>query len=198
MRRTIQLYDIQGNRLYLTPQERDDFLQAASEQERPIRTFCSVMYYTGCRISEGLQVTPRRVDFSDQVIVFESLKKGRRSVYRAVPVPSSLLDALDMVHGLREIQRRGKKRELNQRLWPWGRTTAWRYITSVMAQAGIMEGPHRVPKGLRHGYAINALNKGVQLNLVSKWMGHSTMETTAIYANAVGEEQQAIAARMWS
>jgi site-specific recombinase XerD len=55
-----------------------------------------------------------------------------------------------------------------------------------------------VPKGLRHGYAINALNKGVQLNLVSKWMGHSAMETTAIYANAVGEEQQAIAARMWS
>ena len=59
-------------------------------------------------------------------------------------------------------------------------------------------GPHRVPKGLRHGYAINALNKGVQLNLVSKWMGHSTMETTATCANAVGEEQQAIAARMWS
>ena len=195
---TIQLYDIQGNRLYLTPQERDGFLHTASRQERPIRTFCSVMYYTGCRISEALQVTPRRVDFSDQVMVFESLKKGRRNVYRAVPIPPSLLDTLDMVHGLKEIQRRGKKQELDRRLWPWGRTTAWRHVTSVMKQSGIMEGPHRVPKGLRHGYAINALNKGVQLNLVSKWMGHSKMETTAIYANAVGEEQQAIAARMWS
>jgi len=30
------------------------------------------------------------------------------------------------------------------------------------------------------------------------WMGHSIMEITAIYANAVGEEQQAITARMWS
>jgi hypothetical protein len=29
-------------------------------------------------------------------------------------------------------------------------------------------------------------------------MGHSILEITAIYANAVGEEQQAIAARMWS
>jgi site-specific recombinase XerD len=67
-----------------------------------------------------------------------------------------------------------------------------------MVQASIMEGPHRVPKGLRHGYAINALNKGVQLNLVSKWLGHSAMETTAIYANAVGAEQRAVAARMWS
>lgn len=61
-----------------------------------------------------------------------------------------------------------------------------------------MEGPHRVPKGLRHGYAIHALNKGVQLNFVSKWLGHSKMDTTAIYANAMGEEQQAIAAHMWS
>jgi hypothetical protein len=29
-------------------------------------------------------------------------------------------------------------------------------------------------------------------------MGHSIIEITAIYANAVGEEQHAIAARMWS
>jgi integrase/recombinase XerD len=34
--------------------------------------------------------------------------------------------------------------------------------------------------------------------MVSKWLGHSQMETTAIYANAVGEEQQTIAARMWT
>jgi integrase/recombinase XerD len=34
--------------------------------------------------------------------------------------------------------------------------------------------------------------------MVSKWLGHSQMETTAIYTNAVGEEQQTIAARMWT
>jgi integrase len=67
-----------------------------------------------------------------------------------------------------------------------------------MREAGIPEGPHRCPKGLRHGYAIHALSKNVPLNMVSKWMGHSQMETTAIYANAVGEEQQSIAARMWT
>ena len=53
-------------------------------------------------------------------------------------------------------------------------------------------------KGLRHGYAINAVTKGVPLHMLSKWMGHSILEITAIYANAMGEEQQAIAARMWS
>ena len=198
MNPTIQLYDIQGNRLYLTSQERDAFLYTASLQDRPTRTFCSVLYYTGCRISEALQVSPERVDFSDQVLVFESLKRRRRGLYRAVPVPDSLLDTLDMVHGIREIQKRGNRKDLGRPLWPWSRSTAWRRVVSVMDEAGIREGPHRVPKGLRHGYAIHALNKGIQLNLVSKWMGHAKLETTAIYANAVGEEQQAIAARMWS
>jgi hypothetical protein len=42
------------------------------------------------------------------------------------------------------------------------------------------------------------VKQNVPLSMVSKWMGHSWMETTAIYANAVGEEQQSIAARMWA
>jgi integrase/recombinase XerD len=198
MQNTAYLYDALGRRLYLTPGERDAFLRTALGHDRPVRTFCSLLYDTGCRISEALQLTPRRVDFADQVIIVESLKKRRKGVYRAIPVPPSLLDTLDLVHSLQEIQRRGRRRDLDQPLWPWSRTTAWRRVVAVMQQADIAAGPHRVPKGLRHGYAINALNKGVPLNMLSKWMGHSILEITAIYANAVGAEQQAIAARMWS
>jgi hypothetical protein len=73
------------------------------------------------------------VDFADQVIVLESLKKRRKGMYRAVPVPPVLLDTLDMVHGLREIQRRGRRRELDQSLWAWSRTTAWRRVVAVHA-----------------------------------------------------------------
>src|SRR5262245_17234342 len=158
----------------------------------------TIGYYTGCRLSEALHLTPRRVDFADQVIVVESLKKRRPGVYRAVPVPPVLLDTLDMVHGLKEIQRRASRRALDQPLWSWSRTTAWRRVVAVMQQVDIAAGPHRVPNGLRHGYAINAVTKGVPLHMLSKWMGHSILEITAIYAQAMGEEQQAIAARMWS
>jgi integrase/recombinase XerD len=198
MRDTAYLYDALGRRLYLTPKEGEAFLRTALGHDRPVRTFCSVLYYTGCRISEALYLTPRRVDFADQVIIVESLKKRRKGVYRAVPVPPVLLDTLDMVHGLKEIQRRASRRALDQPLWSWSRTTAWRRVVAVMKQADISAGPHRVPKGLRHGYAINAVTKGVPLHMLSKWMGHSILEITAIYANAMGEEQQAIAARMWS
>ncbi len=54
---------------------------------------------------------------------------------------------------------------------PSGRVPVSRHVNAVMSAAGIEEGPHRCPKGLRHGYAIHALSKAVPLNLVSKWMG---------------------------
>jgi hypothetical protein len=72
------------------------------------------------------------VDFVDQVLVVESLKKRRKGVYRAVPVPPGLLDTLDMVHGLKEIQRRASRGALDQPLWSWSRTTAWRRMVAVM------------------------------------------------------------------
>jgi hypothetical protein len=50
----------------------------------------------------------QQIDLSGRVVVFESLKKRRKGVFRAVPVPPELLDALDLVHGIRETQRRGQ------------------------------------------------------------------------------------------
>ena len=75
--------------------------------------------------------------------------------------------------------------------------TASRRIEEVIDAAGIGEGPHACPKGLRHGFGVAAVSKGIALNMVQKWLGHAQLTTTAIYANAVGEEEQSIAARMW-
>ena len=54
------------------------------------------------------------------------------------------------------------------------------------------------PKGLRHSFGVYATaEKQIQLNMVQRWMGHSHITTTAIYANALGEEERKIASRMW-
>ncbi len=193
----LQIYDANGNRLYLTPNERDAFLEAAKDAEREVRTFCSVLYYTGCRLSEALELIPARIDFEGKAIIFRSLKKRGKIIHRAVPVPSEVLDTLDMVHGIREALKRKKNDVLETPLWPWSRATGWRRIKEVMDQAGIKDGPHKSPKGLRHGYGVNAISKQVPLNMLQKWMGHAKMETTAIYANALGDEQIKIAAQMW-
>src|SRR3954467_1025219 len=114
----MQLYDAEGRRLYFTEDERRAFVAAAAKAPREVRTFCGLLHATGCRISEALALTAQQIDLSGRVVVFESLKKRRKGVYRAVPVPPELLDALDLVHGIREAQRRGRVKAL---LWPWSR-----------------------------------------------------------------------------
>lgn len=189
------LHDAHGHRLYLTAAERAAFMEAAKDAPREVRTFCTILHDTGCRVSEALAVTPERVDGSGKAVVFETLKKRKRGVYRAVPVPDTTLDLLAMVHGLRERKTRQQK---TAPLWPWSRSTAWRRVLEVMEAAQIGDGPHKCPKGLRHGYGVHAISKNIPLNLLSKWMGHASLEVTAIYANALGEEQRNIAARMWA
>ena len=98
----MQIYDPQGHRLYLTGSERAAFRTAAEAAPREVRTYCWTLLYTGCRPSEALALTADRVDFQAAVLTFESRKKRRQGVYRAVPVPATLLDALDLVHGLRD------------------------------------------------------------------------------------------------
>jgi integrase/recombinase XerD len=194
---TASLFDANGQRLYITLAERNAFLEAASQADREVRTFCMVMAYSGCRISEALALTGKSIDFGQKAIVFETLKKRKSGIFRAVPVPDTLLDTLNMVHGLQEFAK-GKKSRLKLPLWEFSRTTAWRHILEVMNQARVPDGPHKCPKGLRHGFGVIAITTGIPLNMVSKWMGHASLEVTAIYANALGEEQRTIAARMWS
>ena len=188
------LYDAAGQRKYLTAGEREAFLRAAEQAPRETRTLCLVLAYTGCRISEALALTADRVDLEAGTVIFSSLKKRRAGVYRAVPVPRSVIDALDLAHDLRAVQKAGTSSRY--RLWTWGRTTAWRRVQEVMRPAGLC-GPHASPKGLRHGFGVQAVGKGIPLNMVQKWLGHAQLSTTAIYADALGAEEHRIATKMW-
>lgn len=106
-------------------------------------------------------------------------------------MPTFLLEGIVLLHGDADLPP-------DARVWSWSRGRAWYLIKGIMLQAGIAPGPHCVPKGLRHGFAIEALRKGVPLNLVQRWLGHASLKTTAIYLEiAVGDEEREIAARMW-
>jgi integrase len=64
-------------------------------------------------------------------------------------------------------------------------------------QAAEIEGLHATPKGLRHGFGIQAVVSNVPLNLIQRWLGHARLTTTAIYADATGPEEKQLAERMW-
>ena len=131
------------------------------------------------------------------LIVYLRTNVHTTQVFRAVPVPSEVLDTLDMVHGIRQAQKAKKRVVLDKPIWAWSRKTAYTRIKELMDQVGICDGPHKTPKGLRHGYGVNAITKKVPLNMLKKWMGHAKLETTEMYLNPTGDEQRTIAEQMW-
>ena len=185
------LYDRMGNRKYLTAAERVRFLEAARRQPVKIETFCLTLAYSGARISEILSLRCRGIDLSAGIIIVESLKKRRRGVFRQVPVPTALLRRLTLTLNWQASDQEA-------RLWPWCRTTGWKYVKAVMRDAEI-PAFCATPKALRHAFGVVGIaDAAVPLNMMQKWLGHSRIETTAIYAEAVGVEERTIASRMWS
>ena len=66
-----------------------------------------------------------------------------------------------------------------------------------MRRAGI-SGPQACPRGLRHAWGVAAVTAGVPLTTVANVLGHANLNSTAVYATAVGEQQRALVARVWT
>ncbi|MDR3526094.1 MAG: tyrosine-type recombinase/integrase [Rhizomicrobium sp.] len=191
---TWSLYDAHGQRKYLTSKERAAFIRMAVRTGGPVGTFCSVMALTGARISEVLALTPERIDRANGAIVFETLKRRERGIFRAVPIPYELVELLYAVHNLKtaadDPERRGA------RLWRWSRPTAWKHVKSVMRLANIPDA-QAMPKALRHAFGVEAVQDRIAITLVKKWLGHAKLQSTEIYATPLGREERRLAAHMW-
>lgn len=181
------LFDRDGQRKYLCGSEGRRFLRAADQADDATRLFCRLLSFTGCRISEALELTPRRLDAESGRVIFRTLKRRKR-IFRAVPVPRDLM---------RELLVLSRDLDPDARLWGWCRQTAWRHVKQVMAEAGI-DGPQAMPRGLRHQFGLRAAERGVPMPVTQKWMGHANLRTTAIYQQAAGEEERRMAGRMWT
>ena len=78
-------------------------------------------------------------------------------------------------------------------------------VRRVIAEAGIPEGPHAVPKGIRHGFFVHALRRRVHGRLQAAEVDGAVAEYTAQYVadllrqapELLGDER-ANAERMWS
>lgn len=188
------LFGPSGNRKYLNAAERARFIHGALRAPEDARLFCLMLGWSGARISEALALTPAAIDIESGVVNIETLKRRRRGIVRQVPLPPDMLDELNS--GLRLLERQSDPASANTRIWSFSRTTAWRYVKQVMAMAEIT-GSSAMPKGLRHGFGVNAFQSNVPPHLVQRWLGHASLETTAIYGDVIGPDERAFAARMW-
>lgn len=202
----MRLFDENGHRLYLTTEERADFLDAANAEEPIDRMFCHVLHYSGCRPSEALELMPERILINDKTkgIKFRSLKKrafdskGRKKLaqYRIVPVDINVLERLDLVFDVRTKLK--SKVEASKPLWSMSRPTAYRLVKRVMDRAGIV-GKQATGKGLRHGFGVAMVTgpNPLPIHILAQIMGHTSTATTECYLQAVGEEKAQLVAEAW-
>lgn len=195
------LFDKSGQRKYLNLEERETYFNnidtaLVKPEDREKRTFALLLYYTGCRVSEGLGVAYEHIDLSSCGVVLKTLKRRKDNVFRFVPLPSSFLTKLDDVHRVKDYQSDRKKSAASQLIWPFSRTTAWRIIGTVMTKAQI-KGAQATPKGLRHSFVIKHQELGTPEHLIQRWAGWSSRDMMEIYGNAVGQEEQTLARRLW-
>lgn len=192
------LYAANGGRKYLNHAERGRALAAMENLEVDRALFALTLAWTGARVSEVLALTRNSFQIESGIVAIHTLKR-RRHVVREVPIPPELMQALDRRFKMSDVfgSSDDVTARLWPRLWPWSRVTAWRIIKDVMHRSRV-EGRQACPRGLRHAFGIGALQAGVPLNLAQRWLGHSRIATTAIYAAACGPEELAFAGRFWS
>lgn len=192
----MDFYDSDGQRLYLTVEERKLFLEVAKNNalHSKARTLARTIAYTGCRLSEALELTTDRVDFSKGELTFRTLKKRKtktelKQFWRSVPVPVEFLDELNLIHHIKDSKAPSP-------LWDVTRKTGWAWVKDIMSKAGI-KGSQATAKGLRHAFAVVCIENDVPLTTIRQMMGHSSINTTAFYLQLVGAETRKMISRTW-
>lgn len=201
------LRDCQGRRLSMTLEEMRALLAAAEDAPATWRTLVRVLAFSGCRPAEARALTASDVDLSRRCLNFETLRRKEQDALRAVPVPDFVLRDLARVHHVRAAQADDGGRAVL--LWPWSDVTAWNRIGRLMEIAAIEPGPHATARGIRHGFAQIALDRGVPIGLIRNWLGYAAIRAVRrAYGNegalalkgraCTSRQQRELAARVWS
>ena len=75
--------------------------------------------------------------------------------------------------------------------------TAWRWVKTAVKRAeelgAISSGKRVSTHTLRHSYARHLLMNGIPINYLSRWLGHSSIQTTLIYLELVPDPTGSLA-----
>lgn len=174
---------------------RDEVQAALREETRDrLRALLQLLWYSGCRISEALAVRVGDVDVGSSSVVMVNLKQKRRvggggRASKVCPLPPRFageLAAMGPAPGRADGQ-----------LFAWTRTYAYRLVRAALERGGV-ERDRAHPHALRHGHAVHALRGGATLDVVKNALGHSSIQTTALYLRATSEDvRKAYAGIQW-
>jgi integrase/recombinase XerD len=157
------------------------------------RTMLEVLYATGLRVSELVNLTVAQVSLDMGVVRV----MGKGSKERLVPLGEEALDWLQKyLKEMRPLFLSGKLSDamfVTQRGGPMTRQMFW-YLIKRHAKQGGLDKPLS-PHTLRHAFATHLLNHGADLRVVQMLLGHSDISTTQIYTHVARERLKALHAK---
>ena len=172
---------------YLEAHEVQAIIRAADDPRA--RLLMTEQWRAGLRVSEALalEVADLSLDAELPTIRVRS-GKGRKS--RIVPVHPELRAAFSMALAYGNVT--------EGRIIDVHRSTAWRWVQKAVRRA---EELGAIPLGrevgthtFRHSYARHLLMNGIPINYLSRWLGHSSIQTTLIYLELVPDPTGSLAA----
>jgi len=149
------------------------------------RTMLEVLYATGLRVSELVQLRSSQVSIRQGVL--RIMGKGDRE--RLVPLGEEAQSWLQ--HYVETARAEILQRRRSDGLFPTRRSDCmtrqafWHIIKRYARRAGIQQ--ELSPHTLRHAFATHMLNHGADLRVVQLLLGHSDLSTTQIYTYVARE-----------
>ena len=148
------------------------------------RVCLSTIYSCGLRLLEGVKLQVRDID-SSRMMIHVRQGKGRKD--RCVPLPERTLAQL---RGYWAIHRHPvwlfPGRDFGQ-YGPMNESGVQKAFGVALKQSGIAKAAS--VHTLRHSYATHLLEAGVNLRLIQSYLGHDSLNTTAIYIHLTPQAQ---------
>jgi site-specific recombinase XerD len=139
----------------------------------------SLLWQTGARVSEILNIRVKDIDFYGKAIRITTLKQKKRP-QRVIPVKGNLLGLLGTHIATNELKR-------DYRILNITRQRAFQIVKEAVLKADFdIERAH--PHTFRHSFAVYAVLSGVPILVVKNWLGHSNIQNTLIYMQVLGND----------
>lgn len=162
----------------LSRDEEQKLIGCAYRENSSYGLLMKTLFLTGVRVSEFVSIKVEDFYFDEQMIL---VQKGKGGKSRYVPILPELAQELQTHLNGRRI---GYIFESNRHTKFTPRRIQ-QIVKETAERAGILKKVH--PHLLRHTVATFLLEKGMPLEQIQKFLGHSKIETTQIYAESSTE-----------
>jgi integrase/recombinase XerD len=178
---------------YLTVSEVDRLFSSISEDdcfELRDKTIFELLYSSGLRISEAVELKLSDIDFSNQFLTV--IGKGNKQ--RMVPIGKEAMRLINKyLSESRNVILNGREAEflfISKKESKLNRKSVWRLLKNYVNRVDIDK--NITPHTLRHSFATHLIENGADLRSVQELLGHMDISTTQVYTHMAKKELQKI------